>query len=174
MIRVAATVRDATLADGPALADIYNYYIEETIVTFEEQRVDGGEMARRVRDVGTAGLPWLVAEQDGAVQGYAYATGWRARAAYRFCAEVTVYLRHGHAGRGLGSALYAALFERAATRGIHTLLGCIALPNEPSIALHEKFGLRKVAHFSEVGFKFGRWVDVGYWQKNLPGGPHRH
>jgi phosphinothricin acetyltransferase len=161
-------LRDATFADGAALARIYNYYIDETVVTFEEEHVDGAEMGRRVFDVQAAGLPWLVAEESGEVHGYAYATGWRTRVAYRFCAEVTVYLRNGSTGRGLGSALYQVLFERVRSCGIHALLGCITLPNESSVALHERFGMTKVAHFPEVGFKFGRWIDVGYWQRNLP------
>ena len=162
-------VRDAAGSDGAALADIYNHYIDHTIVTFEEERVAAAGMARRVEDVRAAALPWLVAERDGELLGYAYATGWRARAAYRFCVEVSVYLRHDRFGVGLGTALYDELFARLAARGFHSLLGCISLPNEASIALHEKFGMRKVAHFPEVGFKFGRWIDVGYWQKNLPG-----
>jgi phosphinothricin acetyltransferase len=163
----AVKLRDAAGADGAALAEIYNPYVATTIVTFEEDPVDAAEMGRRVRDVQAAGLPWLVAEERGEMLGYAYATGWRTRVAYRFCSEVTVYLRHGCSGRGVGSALYTALFERVAACDIHTVLGCIALPNEASVALHEKFGLRKVAHFAEVGFKFGRWIDVGYWQRNL-------
>jgi phosphinothricin acetyltransferase len=161
------SIRDATVADGAPIADIYNYYIDETIVTFEEDRVDRIEMARRIRDVQLAGLPWLVAEQAGRVLGYAYAATWRARVAYRYCTETTVYLDRGHFGQGLGSALYEALFAALQDSGMHVLLGCIALPNDASIALHEKFGMRKVAHFEEVGFKFGRWIDVGYWQKNL-------
>ena len=159
--------RDATTADGAALAGIYNHYILHTIVTFEEETVDGAEMARRIASVQDGDLPWLVAEEGGAIVGYAYATSWRTRVAYRHCAEVSVYLRHDCAGRGLGTALYGALFERMARTPVHVLLGCISLPNEASVALHEKFGLRKVAHFDEVGYKFGRWIDVGYWQKTV-------
>lgn len=162
-----ATLRDATADDGAALADIYNYYIGETTVTFEETRVSGGDMAERVAEVQRLGLPWLVAEQAGRLVGYAYATTWRTRVAYRYCTEVTVYLDRRAFGRGFGTQLYAELFERLEPSGMHALLGCIALPNEASVALHEKFGMKKVAHFEEVGFKFGRWIDVGYWQKNL-------
>jgi L-amino acid N-acyltransferase YncA len=165
--RPPCVLRDAVGADGAALAAIYNHYIDHTIVTFEEERVGAADMARRVSDVQAASLPWLVAERDGELAGYAYATGWRTRVAYRFCTEVTVYLGKDQLGYGLGTDLYAALFERLEGSGMHALLGCISLPNEASVALHEKFGLRKVAHFPEVGFKFGRWIDVGYWQKNL-------
>lgn len=160
-------LREATAADGAALADIYNYYIADTVVTFEEELVDAAEMARRVDDVHGLGLPWLVAEHDGRLAGYAYATTWRTRVAYRFCTEVTVYLDRASFGRGIGTRLYEALFARLEPNGMHSLLGCISLPNAASVALHEKFGMKKVAHFDEVGFKFGRWIDVGYWQKNL-------
>jgi len=163
----AATLRDATDRDGAALADIYNPYIDDTVVTFEETRVDAAEMSRRVADVQRLGLPWIVSEEAGGVVGYAYATTWRTRVAYRYCAEVTVYLDRGAFGRGLGTQLYRELFSRLESSGMHVLLGCIALPNEASVALHERFGMKKVAHFEEVGFKFDRWIDVGYWQKNL-------
>jgi phosphinothricin acetyltransferase len=162
-----ATLRDATSADGDAIARIYNPYIEDSIVTFEEENVDGAEMARRVRDVQRTGLPWIVAEEGGRITGYAYATTWRTRIAYRYCSEVSVYLDRDCTGKGRGTVLYTELFERLGHSGMHVLLGCISLPNEASVALHEKFGMKKVAHFEEVGFKFGRWIDVGYWQKNL-------
>jgi L-amino acid N-acyltransferase YncA len=165
--RAKPQLRNATLEDGQALADIYNFYIDETTVTFEETRVTGPDMAARVEEVQALELPWLVAEEAGRLVGYAYATTWRTRVAYRFCTEVTVYLDRHCFGRGLGTRLYEALFARLEPSGMHALLGCIALPNAASVALHERFGMKKVAHFEEVGFKFGRWIDVGYWQKNL-------
>jgi len=162
-----ATVRMATAADAESMVAIYNYYVEETVVTFEEQRVSASDMAQRMADVLSASLPWLVAERAGRVLGYAYASKWRARSAYRFSSEITVYVEREQIGRGLGSQLYDALFPRLAECGLHAIMGGIALPNPASIALHEKFGLKKVAHFSEVGLKFGRWIDVGYWQRTL-------
>lgn len=161
------TIRAATPADGAAIAGIYNHYVTSTVVTFEEEPVTAAEMARRLEEVASASLPWLVAEQGGRVVGYAYASRWKGRCAYRFSVEVTVYLDPGHAGRGIGSALYGRLFPILRERGIHVVLGGIALPNEASVALHEKLGLEKVAHLKEVGFKFGRWIDVGYWQRTL-------
>lgn len=161
-------LRDALADDGAALAEIYNPYILGTTITFEEQPVTGEEMARRVGDVQGAGFPWLVAEEGGGILGYACASTWRTRIAYRHCAEVAVYLRPQAMRRGLATALYRELLDRLGRGGIHVALACIALPNEPSVALHEKLGLRKVAHFAEVGRKFGRWVDVGYWQIVLP------
>lgn len=160
-------IRPAQADDAPAIAAIYNPFIANTTISFEEQAVTDAEMARRIADVQAAGLPWLVMEHDGKVAGYAYATKWRVRHAYRFSVESSVYLAPEHAGRGVGSALYAALLERLEALGCHLVIGGIALPNERSIALHEKLGFEKVAQFREVGFKFGRWLDVGYWQKTL-------
>jgi L-amino acid N-acyltransferase YncA len=157
-------VRPATAADAEAVAGIYNHYVAHTIVTFEEEAVAAAEMARRMEDVRADALPWLVAERDGAIVGYAYATKWRVRRAYRFSAEVTVYLAPGEGGRGTGSRLYTHLLAELGARKIHAVMGGIALPNDASIALHEKFGFRKVAHFEQTGFKFDRWIDVGYWE----------
>lgn len=161
------TVRPATAADAAAIAAIYNHYIRETVITFEEEPVAEAEMARRIADVQAGALPWLVADEAGAVQGYAYASPWRARSAYRFSVEVTIYLASSALRRGLGTRLYDALFAELRTRHMHVAIGCIALPNETSVALHEKFGMRQVGHFPEVGFKFGRWIDVGYWQRTF-------
>lgn len=161
------TVRAATVADAETVVRIYNHYVTNTIVTFEEEPIAAAEMARRMGQVTAAALPWLVAELDREVIGYAYAGRWHARAAYRFSVEVTVYVDHAHVGRRVGSHLYAALFPMLRARGIHAVLGGIALPNDASVALHERCGLEKVAHLREVGFKFGRWIDVGYWQRTL-------
>lgn len=160
-------VRDITDADCPAIARIYNHYVANTIVTFEEQPVPPEEMAVRVREVRDAGLPWLVAELDGEVAGYACASRWKGRCAYRFSAEITVYIHPDHSGKGLGSMLYGELFPILRSNGTHVVIGGIALPNEASVALHEKFGMEKVGHFREVGYKLGRWVDVGYWQRTI-------
>lgn len=162
-------IRDSTIADAAAIVAIYNPYVVGTTITFEEDPVTAGDMAERIAGVQAAGLPWLVAEEGGEVIGYAYATRWRVRHAYRFSVESTVYLQQGRAGSGIGSALYAALLARLAKAGRHLVIGGIALPNEASIALHQKMGFEKVAQFGEVGFKCGRWVDVGYWQKVLAG-----
>ena len=161
------TVRAAELSDSSAIAAIYNHYVANTIITFEEEPVEAADIARRIGNVRSASLPWLVAEEDSRVAGYAYATPWKARSAYRFSVEVTVYVALESAGRGIGSMLYSNLFSHLHTLGIHAVIGGIALPNDLSVALHEKFGLKKVAHFLQVGFKFNRWVDVGYWERTL-------
>lgn len=159
-------IRAATASDAAAICAIYNHYVATTTISFEEQPVPEAEMARRIGDVGAA-LPWLVFEQDGAVLGYAYATPWRARSAYRFSVESSVYVSRDHGRRGIASALYQALLDALAARGVHAVIGGIAQPNAASVALHEAFQFEKVAHFKQVGRKFGQWVDVAYWQRIL-------
>jgi L-amino acid N-acyltransferase YncA len=161
------TIRAAEPRDAAAVAAIYNHYVEQTIVTFEEEPVSSVEMARRIEEVRDDSLPWLVAEQDGHIVGYASSRKWKSRSAYRFAVEVTVYVAPESARSGIGSSLYGGLFPMLQARGIHAVIAGIALPNEASVALHEKFGMRKVAHFPQVGFKFGRWIDVGYWQRTF-------
>lgn len=161
-------IREAGTADGEAIAALYNPYIVDGVATFETVAVDGAEIARRIDGVAAAGLPWLVAESgDGRLLGYAYATPWRARAAYRHSVESTVYLAPDTTGRGLGRRLYGALLEALATRPVRAVIGGIALPNDASVALHEALGFEPVARFREVGLKHGRWIDVGYWQRLL-------
>ncbi len=163
-------IRAATQADAGDIATIYNHYVTQTVITFEEEPVSPLEMSRRIAEVAASSLPWLVAEEHGQVIGYAYASRWKARSAYRFSVEITVYVTHQEARRGIGSKLYGELFAILQARGVHAVMGVIALPNEASVALHERFGLRKVAHLQEVGFKHGRWLDVGYWQRTLEAG----
>ncbi len=145
------------------IAAIYNHYVRDTVVTFEEAPVAENEMARRIAET-TASYPWLVSEDDGEVKGYAYASSWKRRSAYRFAAESTVYLAPESVGRGLGRPLYAALIAEMRSRGLHCAIAGISLPNPASVALHEKMGFAPIGRFGEVGWKLGRWVDVGYWE----------
>jgi L-amino acid N-acyltransferase YncA len=161
------TVRDASESDHQSIAEIYNYYVLNTTITFEEEVVTISEMGRRVESVRSAGLPWIVLVLDQETVGYAYATLWKTRSAYRFSVETTVYVAVKHVGQGIGSVLYEHLLNDLRTRKIHSVIAGIALPSPHSIALHEKFGFRNVARFHEVGFKFSQWLDVGYWQKSL-------
>lgn len=160
-------IRPATAADAARIAAIYNRYVAQTTISFEEQPLSEAEMAGRIRDVADAGLPWLVAVHQGELAGYAYATKWRARPAYRFSVESTVYLNDSACGRGWGALLYRQLIGQLRAGGIRTVIAGIAQPNARSVGLHERLGFRKVAHFSDVGYKFGGWVDVGYWQLSL-------
>ena len=158
------SVRSATASDAEALARIYNHYVLNTVITFEEEPISAATMATRVADVQNASLPWLVAELDGAVVGYTYASKWKMRSAYRYSVETTIYLEQGHAGQGLGTRLYSELLSILRKQGIHAAMGGAALPNEASVALHEKLGFERVATFRQVGFKHQKWVDVAYWQ----------
>ena len=159
-------IRSATAADADAICAIYNHYVRHTVVTFEEVPVEADEMRQRIADVQTL-FPWLVAEENGRLLGYAYAGRWRVRSAYRYSVESTVYLSPDCVGRGWGSQLYRELFTRLETAGIHAVMGGITPPNPASVALHEKLGFRKVAHFEAVGWKSNQWLDVGYWQRIL-------
>ena len=166
-------IRLATPSDADAIVRVYNPYVLDTAVTFEERALSAEEMAERIRAVVAAQLPWLVAEEGGQIDGYAYATRWKSRSAYRFTVESSVYVARECAGRGLGRALYGDLLKRLKQGGVHAVVGCLGLPNPASVALHEKCGFQKVAHFREVGFKFGAWLDVGYWQLLLGADPER-
>jgi len=161
-------IRAVQPKDAKAISEIYNHYIANTVITFEEETISAEEMSNRITSVQVSGLPWLIAQDDvGNVLGYAYASKWRERFSYRFSVEVTVYLSQKYAGKGIGTLLYAELFKQLKANNIHSVIGGITLPNAASVAVHEKFGMNKVAHFSEVGYKFEQWLDVGYWQGTL-------
>jgi L-amino acid N-acyltransferase YncA len=161
------TIRGATLADAWSLAGIYNHYIRHTIVTFEEEPLTTRLMEARISAVRSHSLPWLVAENRDGVVGYAYAGQFKDRAAYRYCVETSVYLAHGREGHGIGKRLYIDLLSALREQGIRTAVGLIALPNEPSVTLHEKLGFEHTGTLKAVGYKLDRWIDVGYWQKVL-------
>jgi len=156
-------IRRCTATDASAVARIYNYYIRETVITFEEEPVSDAEMERRISEI-TTRFPWLVWEDDEGVVAYAYAARWKSRAAYRHSVEATIYLDRNVTGRGIGTRLYAALIAELRRLDIHCVVGGAALPNAASVALHEKLGFTKVAEFAEIGRKHGKWVNVAYWQ----------
>ncbi|HEY0552787.1 MAG TPA: arsinothricin resistance N-acetyltransferase ArsN1 family B [Thermoanaerobaculia bacterium] len=160
-------IRPVRPVDAEAICRVYNHYVLQTVVTFEEEAVAPEEMAGRIAKIVSAGLPWLVLEDGGALIGYAYATPWKERSGYRFAVESSIYLEVTAGGKGHGSKLYGELLAALRTRPLRTVIGGVALPNDASVRLHEKLGFRKVAHFERVGWKCGRWVDVGYWQLSL-------
>ena len=160
-------IRPASHDDAQRIADLYNHYVLNSTITFEEAAVSPLEISSRLQTIESRGLPWLVSEEDGVVMGFAYASTWKTRHAYRFTVEVTIYLAQDATSSGRGSDLYKSLFNKLRALPVHAAVACIALPNLHSVALHEKFGMKKVGHFNEVGFKFDRWLDVGYWQVNL-------
>ncbi|PAX07209.1 arsinothricin resistance N-acetyltransferase ArsN1 family B [Sphingomonas lenta] len=167
-------VRPARPDDAAALAAIYAPYVTDGVVSFELEPPDAAEMARRMAAGGDR-HPWLVAEADGAVCGYAYASPFRTRAAYAWAVETTVYVAADVQGRGCGRALYAELLDRLTRQGFTQAVGIIALPNEASVGLHKRLGFRFVGVNEQVGWKHGRWIDVGVWQRPLaePGDPPR-
>jgi L-amino acid N-acyltransferase YncA len=156
-------IRYANTDDAAEICKIYNHYVLDTTITFEEEPVSTDEMAQRIAET-LQSLPWLVWERDESLQGFCYASKWKGRCAYRHSVESTVYVRPDSIGRRIGSQLYRALLDELRQRKFHTVIGGIALPNDASVALHEKLEFEKVAQFREVGNKFDRWTDVGYWQ----------
>ena len=156
-------IRGVYTEDAEAVCSIYNHYVKNTIFTFEENPVSTEEMKDRIAEA-TVSLPWVVWEENGEIKGYAYASKWKTRSAYRFSVESSIYLQPDFIGKGAGRILYETLISELRNLALHTVIGGIALPNEGSVALHEQLGFLKVAHFKEVGWKFGRWIDVGYWE----------
>jgi len=159
-------IRGVYTEDAEAVCSIYNHYVKNTIFTFEENPVSTEEMKDRIAEA-TVSLPWVVWEENGEIKGYAYASKWKTRSAYRFSVESSIYLQPDFIGKGAGRKLYETLISELRNLSLHTVIGGIALPNESSVALHERLGFLKVAHFKEVGWKFGRWIDVGYWERLL-------
>ena len=156
-------IRFATPADAKRLCQIYNPYVLTAVATFEEEPVSEEEMRRRIGDV-QKDFFWLVYEEGDQVVGYAYASKWKARAAYRHSVELSVYVDPQRHGLGIGKQLYAALLGQLRERDVHSVIGGVAANNPASIALHLSFGFVQVAHLREVGHKFGQWIDVTYFQ----------
>lgn len=161
---MAVLVRLAGPADAAAIATIYRPYVERSHFTFEEVPPDAGEIAARM-----AGPihPWLVAEDDGSVLGYASTSPMRGRAAYRWSVETGIYLAPEAQGRGIGRRLLAEHLDLLERQGFVTAIAGIALPNEASVALHETLGFTLCGIERGVGFKLGQWIDVGRWQRDL-------
>jgi L-amino acid N-acyltransferase YncA len=158
-------IRMAEPTDAQAIAEIYRPIVADTIISFEFEPPDAAEMERR-RAAIAAFAPWLVFDERG-VAGYAYASKHRERAAYQWCVDVSVYVADEQRRRGVGRALYTSLLALLRLQGFYTAHAGITLPNEASVALHESLGFRRVALYPKVGFKMGRWHDVGWWQLEL-------
>ena len=156
-------IRPVQPADATGLSKIYNFYVDHSIITFEEEPVSVDDFAERIR-VLSGKLPWLVSYLDGELTGFAYASPWKSRQAYRYSVETTIYLAPDQLGQGLGKLLYTELIERLREHGVHSLIAGIAQPNPVSATLHENLGYRKIGEFEQVGYKFDRWIDVHYWE----------
>jgi phosphinothricin acetyltransferase len=156
-------IRQAQFTDAEQIAEIYNYYILNTHHTFETEPLSADEMQQRIAET-SQDYPFLIAEYEGVIQGYVYATQFKLRQAYKHSVEISIYVRNQAKQKGIGSELYQRLLEELSETDIHALMAGISLPNEASVRFHEKIGYEKVAHFREVGYKLGRWVDVGFWE----------
>lgn len=160
-------IRSAVPGDAHRLCEIYNHYVINDVATFEEELVPVEAMRQRVADV-QKDFFWLVYEDGGEVVGYAYAGKWKTRAAYRHSVELSVYVSAERQKRGIGTQLYAELLRLLGETDVHSVIGGVAGNNRASFALHLSFGFEQVAHFRDVGHKFGQWIDVTYFQLLLP------
>jgi L-amino acid N-acyltransferase YncA len=160
------TIRVAELGDAQQVLEIYAPFCIATPVSFETEVPSVEEMRRRIAAT-LEFFPWLIAEDGGRVLGYAYASRHRERAAYRWSADVSAYVREGERGKGIGRALYTPLFAILRLQGIYNVLAGITLPNDGSVALHEAVGLRRLGVYESIGYKCGAWHDVGWWQLSL-------
>lgn len=159
-------IRLAQEADAEAIAGIYAPFVESAVVSFETVPPGREETLRRIVET-TAHYPWLVCELNGRVSGYAYATQHRVRAAYRWSVDTSVYIDSACQRRGIGRGLYASLFEILKAQGFYNAYAGITLPNAASVGLHEAIGFTRVGVYERVGHKFGKWHDVGWWQRTL-------
>jgi len=156
-------IRTVTLDDAKSICDIYNYYVEETVVTFETIAVTETEMKQRIAGILAEGSPYYVGEINGKIVGYCYLHSWNNRCAYSLTKEITIYLDKDQKGKGVGTILYQHLFKDIYRSNIHAVIAGICIPNEESVRLHEKFGLKQASCMKEIGRKFEQWLDVGHW-----------
>jgi L-amino acid N-acyltransferase YncA len=159
-------IRQANPNDAERICEIYNWYVLNTIITFELEPISSFEMSERIAQK-LEKYDWLIGELNQEIVGYAYAGSFRARAAYDHSSELSVYLDHTKTGQGFGVILYQAIIDRCRELGFKELIGGAALPNEASVKLHEQLGFQKIGVFPRVGFKFGSYIDVGFWQLSL-------
>ena len=156
-------IRNVQIVDAQELLDIYNYYVVNTVVTFDLEPLSLDVFKEKITTV-SADYPFLVYEENSEILGYAYGSKFRPKPAYNNTVESTVYLKHGYQGKQIGSKLYEELLYLLKQKNTHVVLGVLTLPNQASVKLHEKFNFEKVAHLKDAGLKFGEWQDVGFWQ----------
>ncbi len=163
-------IRDSVEADVPAIQSIYSYHVLHGTASFELTPPTIDDMRQRRADVVAKDLPYLVAEQNGVVVGYAYVTLYRPRPAYRFTVEDSVYVREGLAGQGIGSLLLAEIIQICTTKGYRQLMAVVGDSSPPSVSLHERHGFTLAGTFKAVGYKFGAWRDTAMLQRALGNG----
>ena len=163
-------IRQVEPRDAKAIADIYNEYVLHSVATFDTEPVQMEEMGVRIAEISSR-FPYFVYEEDKELIGYCYAHTWKERSAYRYTLETTVYLSPGHTGKGIGILLMQKLIGVCREKGCQALIACITEGNEASKILHERLGFKQVSHFTKVGLKFDRWLDVTDYELLLtPGG----
>jgi len=156
-------IRLAKESDAAALLEIYAPYVSGTSITFETEVPEAASFGQRIRHY-LDFCPWLVSESDGIITGYAYASRYRERVAYQWSVECSVYIHASYMRNGIASALYKALFDILQVQGFRNVYAVINLPNDRSVALHERLGFRYFATYEKVGYKLGQWKNVGWWQ----------
>lgn len=159
-------IRAFRLEDIEQLVEIYNYYIENTVITFDRIAFTTDDFNRKIKSIYKK-YPFIVLEENNEILGFAYGSSWRTKPSYKHTAESTIYLKNGVLGKGIGTTLYTELLKQLKQQNFHTIIGGLTLPNDASIKIHEKLGFKKVAHFKEVGRKFNQWHDVAFWQHTL-------
>ncbi len=160
-------IRPYSPADIDAVAEIYGHYVRETVITFETEVPSPAEMAERFATILSKGHPLMIGEMDGRVVGYAYASTYRVRAAYRFTCENSIYLAPDLVGKGFGGQLLGRLIEDSAKAGLKQMIAVITAERANSIRLHEKHGFRMIGRHDAIGYKFDRWLDIVHMQRAL-------
>lgn len=156
-------IRNISIRDAKQIVDIYNYYVLNSIVTFDEFPFSEKDFVERIKTI-SGQYPFIVFEENQQILGYAYANMFRQKPAYGKTVETTIYLKNDVQGKYIGTQLYTELLKILKEQNYHAIIGGLTLPNDASVRLHEKLGFKQVAHFKEVGFKFNTWLDVGFWE----------
>ena len=160
-------IRNVKMSDAKDITEIYNYYIENTVITFQTDLLSVEETEKKIEELLLKGFPYIVYEENNEVIGYAYAGVWRDRKAYEITLETSIYLDQSKIKKGIGRQLYKELIERSRQIGVHSLIGVVSVPNEGSKKLHLEFGFELLGTFKEVGQKFNKYVSVEFWQLML-------
>ena len=160
-------IRNVKMSDAKDITEIYNYYIENTVITFQTDPLSVEETEKKIEEILLKGFPYIVYEENNEVIGYAYAGVWRDRKAYEITLETSIYLDQSKIKKGIGRQLYKELIERSRQIGVHSLIGVVSVPNEGSKKLHLEFGFELLGTFKEVGQKFNKYVSVEFWQLML-------
>ena len=156
-------IRDVNIQDAKQIVDIYNYYVLNSIVTLDLVPFSTQDFEEKIKIISSQ-FPFIVYEENNVLLGYAYANTFRTKPAYNKTVELTIYLKHDELGKQIGKKMYLELLDQLKKLNYHVVIGGLTLPNDASIQLHEKLGFKQVAHFKEVGYKFNKWHDVGFWQ----------